>query len=795
MIRSCRGRIAGVAAAVLVISMSACYEPSFEPCTVTCGEGDTCPGGMECVAGLCAEAGQSCVDTSEPLLRTVAAGAGHACALIDGDIVCWGDNAFNQLARPVTTDGGDPAAVVPPGAGAGQWISLAAGARHTCALFDPDDDTAPGQIRCWGDNALGQLGVEDGGNQFGHPSVDGLDWISIGAGDQHSCGIAKDPVTEVTSIYCWGDNLAGQLDGNAGGQAPGAVAVTLPAGAEWRAVDGGARHTCAVAENGDALCWGDNSRGQLGTAAATATAPQEVPGRYAMIAGGGDHSCGVQLDAGITCWGDNTNGRLGTASAEAFLTAPTDVLEHGADSGWSVLEASATTTCGIAGGAAYCWGDDALTQGAGRLGTAQLAPATAVIGLTSPRDIAPTLVGGCANADDVKCWGDSPQRQLGDGTLTIGFDVREVIAPTGLEWQTVVAGNSHTCAVATATGTAQTYCWGLSDHGEAGVAVEDEINATPTQMEAAGTTSRRVAVGDHHTCNVQDPAGEIAPVTCWGDDSRDQILDGPAAMLTFTDGATITADRDYTCVTGVSSHIPKCWGTPDDDLDHRSATPIELSTNNQMIVGSVTWGARSLCGIKNLDATANVYCVGSEEAGELGNGAGTPLEWPESTMIPSMSMVAILGGGPGRTRCAGFATGDVRCWGDNSDGQVTPAAPGGDVQSPTTTTDTGTLEPISLSAGARHVCAVNSDGNLSCWGARADGQRSETPPSAEPSTIDQPDGIADWTAVSAGGSHTCALGDDGAALHLFCWGRNTYGQIGAGTNTARGSATAISWPL
>src|SRR5688572_20859944 len=167
MIRSCRGRIASVAAAVLAISMSACYEPAFEPCAVACGEGDTCPGDMACVGGLCAPAGESCVDTSEPLVRTIAAGAGHTCALVDGDIVCWGDNAFNQLAVPGTSEGREPLEVMPPVPGTGQWISLAAGARHTCALFDPEDPTAPAQIRCWGDNTLGQLGVEDGGNQFG----------------------------------------------------------------------------------------------------------------------------------------------------------------------------------------------------------------------------------------------------------------------------------------------------------------------------------------------------------------------------------------------------------------------------------------------------------------------------------------------------------------------------------------------------------------------------------------------------------------------------------------------------
>ena len=88
----------------------------------------------------------------------VTAGASHNCALRDdGQVVCWGGNFVGQLGIGTTDNRGNtadelPTDPVPLGAGRSA-TAVTAGDYHNCALRDD------GQVVCWGHNAFGQLGV------------------------------------------------------------------------------------------------------------------------------------------------------------------------------------------------------------------------------------------------------------------------------------------------------------------------------------------------------------------------------------------------------------------------------------------------------------------------------------------------------------------------------------------------------------------------------------------------------------------------------------------------------------
>ncbi len=79
---------------------------------------------------------------------TVEAGDLHTCVLLaDGDVRCWGANAFGQVGDGTTLGRSAPAAVVTPGAS-----QITADGSHSCALTE-------GRALCWGFNSDGQLGT------------------------------------------------------------------------------------------------------------------------------------------------------------------------------------------------------------------------------------------------------------------------------------------------------------------------------------------------------------------------------------------------------------------------------------------------------------------------------------------------------------------------------------------------------------------------------------------------------------------------------------------------------------
>jgi alpha-tubulin suppressor-like RCC1 family protein len=80
---------------------------------------------------------------------------------------------------------------------------IAAGAEHSCAVMDT------GHVKCWGSNYSGQLGDGTGISSPDHPvDVVGLTSgvASVYAGDHATCAITDESVAK-----CWGDNALGQL--------------------------------------------------------------------------------------------------------------------------------------------------------------------------------------------------------------------------------------------------------------------------------------------------------------------------------------------------------------------------------------------------------------------------------------------------------------------------------------------------------------------------------------------------------------------------------------------------------
>jgi Tol biopolymer transport system component len=102
-------------------------------------------------------------------IQGIASGAHHTCAIKpNGGLVCWGENTYGQLGNNSTNNSSTPVPVSGLGSGV---MAVAAGRRHTCALLDT------GIVKCWGENAFGQLGRGPGGNSLVPVKVDFVDHV------------------------------------------------------------------------------------------------------------------------------------------------------------------------------------------------------------------------------------------------------------------------------------------------------------------------------------------------------------------------------------------------------------------------------------------------------------------------------------------------------------------------------------------------------------------------------------------------------------------------------------------
>lgn len=326
-------------------------------------------------------------------------GDAHGCVRDGFDALwCWGDNAFGQLGRGITSPAERcPGPTVELGA-----VVRASASQHMCAL------DGRGVLSCWGSNDSGQVdwsaGAEaivrtpsplDAAAILVEPAVldVGPDLSCAASGSSVSCwGVVGPPEVLSTSaavevlatgaqhacavigggaVQCTGVDTSGQLGDGTPASMP-SIEDSQPIDAGASLVDAGYVHTCAVVSVGgepEVQCWGANESGQCGAPTDDAIVevptrvPNLVPGPYQALALGARHSCVLAEDGRVQCWGDNEAGQVGPVAPAGF-GAHTVVLEEGAEPLRAIeIGAGQAHTCArTADDGVVCWGDNGSLQ-------------------------------------------------------------------------------------------------------------------------------------------------------------------------------------------------------------------------------------------------------------------------------------------------------------------------------------------------------------------------------------------------------------------------------------------------
>jgi len=221
----------------------------------------------------------------------------------DGRVFCWGGAPGGRPVSWLGTGTTDPLAQPTiPVVGLTDAVELASGGSHVCVR------TRSGVMWCWG-----AIGLSDPAGGFATPALtpvqvlEGVQQISAVAG----CTCA---LLAPMDLRCWGWNSYGQIGvGSTDEWVHSPTAVLLPAGAEVTRVSAALDHACAVEGDGHVLCWGRNDHGQLGVAG---TADSNVPVQVQdlddaiFVSVETDYSCAVRASGEVWCWGATPSGQL-----------------------------------------------------------------------------------------------------------------------------------------------------------------------------------------------------------------------------------------------------------------------------------------------------------------------------------------------------------------------------------------------------------------------------------------------------------------------------------------------------
>lgn len=532
----------------------------------------------------------------------------------------------------------------------------------------------------------------------------------------------------------------------------------------------GMHHSCGIAAGGRTLCWGDNEAGQLGngTLGGSASAGEVVglgdgSGTVAVRTGS-DFSCAL-VAGGVRCWGGNSQGQLGDGST-TMRTVPIPV--RGLGTGVHRLSVGLQHACAVAGGTVWCWGRNADGQLGDGTSTTRLEPVAVDFGgLSSPGIVDVDAGDGhtCALRDDgaVLCWGRNGYGELGDGTTT-RRTLPVFALGLGGPAVAVAAGSWHTCALR-ADGVVR--CFGQNGLGQLGTDYRSS-RRVPVRIDLSGT--RSLALGMTHGCAVED-AGNVK---CWGANQAGEVgvdrlvpVAYPVSVAGLSAAAVAAgAGATHSCVVLDAGTI-SCWGDNSagklGDNGPSRSTPAPVS--GPPGATAVDGGDDFTCAT----AAGGAWCWGANDKGQLGD--GTANSRPQPRVVPGLASGVLRIGTGARHACALRSNGNVRCWGSNTLGEIGDGS---------TTTRRGPTDVVGLAAGVTalsvgrfHACAV-LEGAVRCWGANVGAQLGSTLSALVPVDVE---GLpAPALDVAAGGSHSCALLTGGL---VACWGANEINFNGA----------------
>lgn len=292
--------------------------------------------------------------------------------------------------------------------------------------------------------------------------------------------------------------------------------------------------------------------------------------------------------------------------------------------------------------------------------------------------------------------------------------------------------------------------------------------AVPRDVPQTFSAESELHVGTYTTCIV-DGGKPVCFAVDSSEGSYDEAQTRRPAELGFLGavkrfafngsyGCAITEDDKVACFEGSLGGELKAYHKAP-YLDDKLGPPVMIAAGGD---GFTNFGCVA-------DAEHRVDCF-SDALGP------SPGSLPADTKLVQMST--------GRSHMCGVTPeGGVLCWGSRDFGET------GHEGYDTRAVEGLPGKALETSAGAGHSCARLEKGEIFCWGKNDSGQLGTGKAVASSSKPEQVRGLSGAVrSIALGGQHSCALLESGS---VECWGRNTGGVLGDGTDTDRAVPTGV----
>lgn len=344
----------------------------------------------------------------------ISVGNNTACAVVRGGrVLCWGGNASGQLGNGTTNSATAPVFVK----GVTNAKMVATGGSTSCAVL------AGGSVSCWGFGESGQLGNGKSSPAYVSKTpvkVEGISnavTVSVLASSGNSIAVCA--ALSNGTLRCWGFNGNGAL-ANPSSLQQSATPVSVAGLVGVKGISGGLFGTSCALAAGRVACWGSDVDGELGNGTVSAF-PSFMPvtvsgiGNAKMVSAGTGFACAVLTTGSIDCWGSNAQGQLGTGSASPDKSV-TPVVVKGIGNAVAVSARWGSACALLTTGTVKCWGDSEDGDLGNGTNNSSLTPVI-VKGIRGAKAISSGEFSSCAllATGSVECWGDNEDGQLGRG--------------------------------------------------------------------------------------------------------------------------------------------------------------------------------------------------------------------------------------------------------------------------------------------------------------------------------------------------------------------------------------------